>query len=135
MKLFHYFIYFFTLVQLAFSADATTTTATTTTATSTSVTLVWATGTNSLGITTVTQLVFTQTFMKTYTTAIVTWSSGEIGLGSLSGTVGQIRSYTMTTISQAGGDSLIRGGSGIMNSNGLWISLFVALTLVFTICM
>lgn len=75
------------------------------TTTSATTTLVWATGTNSAGVTTVTESAYTQTFSSVYTSA-ATVPSGSIGLGSLSGTVGNVKSYSVTTVS--GGSSVSR---------------------------
>lgn len=76
-----------------------------TTSTTTAQTTVWRTGTNSEGVTVTTQAIFTPSFMSTYgnddTESV---PAGTIGLGSLSGTVGNVRSYTRTTITaNAGG--------------------------------
>lgn len=82
------------------------------TSSSVSPTLVWVTGTDANGKLATTQSTYYQSFMSTYTTA-ETPSSGSIGLGSISGTVGEIRTYSMTTISQG------NGGLSKFNQNGL----------------
>lgn len=83
----------------------TTGTETTTAASSESPTLVWVTGTDSAGITRTTQSTFYQTFRPSYTET-ETYASGSIGMGTISGEVGSIRSYTETTISQGGAGAL-----------------------------
>lgn len=91
------------------AADADTNTETTgtetTTASSETPTLVWVTGTDSAGITRTTQSTFYQTFRPSYTET-ETYASGSIGVGTISGEVGSIRSYTETTISQGGAGAL-----------------------------
>lgn len=72
--------------------------------------------------------------MTTYTAAVVSWSSGSVGMGSLSGSVGAVREYSLTTISQGNGNSLVRVGSGFTNPAGLWISAAISFTLVLAIC-
>lgn len=67
--------------------------------TTTSKTLVWHTGTNLAGVLTTTQSPYTQTFTSLYSETAQP-SSGNIGLGSLSGKVGQIRTYERVTVSQ-----------------------------------
>ena len=62
-------------------------------------TMVWATGTNEAGVTTVTQSAYTQEFSSMYD-EVAEPSSGQIGLGSISGNVGDIRSYEHTTVTQ-----------------------------------
>ena len=81
------------------------------TSSSVSPTLVWVTGTDANGKLATTQSIYYQSFMSTYTTA-ETPSSGSIGLGSISG-MGEIRTYSMTTISQG------NGGLSKFNQNGL----------------
>ncbi|KAK6461316.1 hypothetical protein DFJ63DRAFT_315118 [Scheffersomyces coipomensis] len=50
------------------------------------------------------QSLYSQVFMATYTSAITTGvQSGDAGLGSIVGSVGEIRTYDQTTISNAGG--------------------------------
>lgn len=66
---------------------------------SVSKTVVWATGTDSQGNLATTKSYYTQTFSIYYSSATGTVSSGSVGLGSLSGKVGQIREYTSSTIS------------------------------------
>lgn len=62
-------------------------------------TTVWRTGTNSEGSTVTTQAIFTPSFMSVYNSEDAeTVPAGSVGLGSLTGEVGKIRSYTRTTI-------------------------------------
>lgn len=65
-------------------------------------TLVWVTGTDSNGVTQTTESAYTQTFTSFYT-AVELPSSGAISLGTISGSVGAIRTYTMTTINEGNG--------------------------------
>ena len=86
------FIFFILALITAIAAKSSSTT--------TAETTVWRTGTNSEGVTVTTQAIFTPSFRSTYgdsdTTSML---AGTIGMGSLSGTVGQVRSYSHTTIS------------------------------------
>ncbi|KAG2730849.1 hypothetical protein G9P44_005998 [Scheffersomyces stipitis] len=92
------FFYVLFLASIALAADDTTTTTTTSSA---SKTLVWVTGTNSLGLLTTTQSAYTQTFASVFVAA-VSPMSGSIGLGSLDASgVGDIRSYETITVSAA----------------------------------
>lgn len=85
------------------------------TTTSVSKTLVWATGTDADGNLATTQSPYTQTFTSFFS-ELESPSSGNIGLGSLSGKVGQIRSYEHTTISQE------NGGISFKSSNSFYLS-------------
>lgn len=86
-------------------------------------TTVWVTLTSKGKLTTAPSA-FKQTFTITHTSATADIKSGGIGLGSISGEVGGIRSYEQTTIKSNGGghananygDSLYSGliGGGIM---------------------
>lgn len=91
-------------------ADNTATTTTLTSLSSLSETTVWVTVTTNGGLATV-KTVFTQLFMTTFTTETATPSSGELGLGSLSGSVGGVRSYEQTTITNGANQNLIYGGA------------------------
>ncbi|CAG89679.1 DEHA2F21538p [Debaryomyces hansenii CBS767] len=86
------FIFFILALITAIAAKSSSTT--------TAETTVWRTGTNSEGVTVTTQAIFTPSFRSTYgdsdTTSML---AGTIGMGSLSGTVGKVRSYSHTTIS------------------------------------
>ncbi|KAI5961895.1 uncharacterized protein KGF55_003866 [Candida pseudojiufengensis] len=65
-------------------------------------TIVWITTTISGQLTTVSVL-YTQSFMSTYSEAQTEGiSSGNVGLGSISGSIGSHRSYDQTTISSKG---------------------------------
>lgn len=62
-------------------------------------TTIWRTGTNSDGITVTTQDIFTPTFISIYGTGDAeSVPAGTIGIGSINGEVGKIRSYTKMTI-------------------------------------
>lgn len=80
------------LFMLALGADTTTATATTT--------LIWVTGTDEDGVTRTTQSPYFQSFATLYTGSFEV-SSGSIGLGSISGSVGEIRLYEKKTVSEA----------------------------------
>lgn len=86
------FIFFILALITAIAAKSSSTT--------TAQTTVWRTGTNSEGVTVTTQAIFTPSFRSTYgnsdTTSVL---AGTVGMGSLSGTVGKVRSYSHTTIS------------------------------------
>ncbi|KAI3406994.2 CTM1 [Candida oxycetoniae] len=64
-------------------------------------TIVWITTTIN-GLSTVMSVLYTQTFMSTYTDAAESVPSGTIGLGSISGTVGGPRVYDQTTVTNGG---------------------------------
>jgi len=68
----------------------------TTTTISHSPTLIWVTGTNSEGVTKTTESIYTQKFSSFYSTVAVP-PSGSIGLGTISGTVGTVRTYPIVT--------------------------------------
>lgn len=72
-------------------------------------TTVWVTITTNGALATV-KTIWTQGFMSTYTTATALPSSGDIGMGSLSGSVGGIRSYSQTTISNEGNRNVVYRG-------------------------
>ncbi|WEJ94071.1 killer toxin resistant protein [Yamadazyma tenuis] len=72
-------------------------------ATTTTNTLVWATGTISGKLTTY-QSIYRQKFTSMYE-EVSSPVSGSMGLGSLSGQVGQIRTYDQTTITATNGAS------------------------------
>ncbi|KAK6204989.1 uncharacterized protein RJT21DRAFT_12354 [Scheffersomyces amazonensis] len=93
-------------LSLWFVQAAETTSSSSSTTTTQSPTLVWATGTNSLGVTVTTQSQYTQQFYTLYST-VAPVLSGSIGLGSDSDTqsVGDIRTYAQITISNAAGGS------------------------------
>lgn len=81
-------------------------------------TLVWATGTDSNGVLQTTQSEYTQTFTLFFDD-VVTPESGAIGLGSISGQVGEIRTYDRQTISRQNGAESIKRNNLFMNLSGL----------------
>lgn len=95
--------------------------------TTTEQTTVRRTGTNSDGVTVTTQAIFSPSFGPTYgssdTTSVL---GGTIGMGSLSGTVGKIRSYRQTTIS-SGAFSFKTTLSASDRGMGLQSSLLIGL--------
>lgn len=95
-----------TSAETTSSSSSSSSSSSTTTKTSQTNTSVWVTGTDSNGVTKTTQSIYYQTFKSAYTEAQETASSGSVGLGSLSGSVGHIRTYDRTTISLAGGAAL-----------------------------
>ncbi|KAM9893456.1 hypothetical protein OXX79_009331 [Metschnikowia pulcherrima] len=66
-------------------------------------TLVWVTGTDQNGVTQTTQSAYTQTFTSFYV-SVVSPSSGNVGVGSITGTVGAVRTYTQSTVNGAMGN-------------------------------
>ncbi|KAI5948891.1 hypothetical protein KGF57_005084 [Candida theae] len=120
---------------IAFTAAETTSSSsssatTTTTTSSQSKTSVWVTGTDANGITRTTQSVYYQSFKSAYTEAIETPSSGSAGLGSLSGSVGHLRTYDMTTISSGGAAAAVDDvavGRTFMTFNSLFALLCLIL--------
>ena len=94
------------MLTLIVAADKTTTKASSTT--------VWIT-TTVKGEKTTMQTAYEQSFMKTYSTADDgDVKSGGIGLGSLSGNVGDMRSYEHTTVGQT------NGAVGIFKSENIY---------------
>lgn len=72
-----------------------------TTATTTSATYVWITTTVGGQLATI-SVPYSQSFMSTYSTANSdAVESGSVGLGSISGSLGGIRSYSQTTITNS----------------------------------
>lgn len=95
--------------------DTTTDTTATTTLSSLSKsdTTVWVTITTN-GVLATVKTIYSQSFMSTFTTVTASASSGEIGLGSLSGSVGDVRTYSETTVTNAGArnnDAVMYGGA------------------------
>lgn len=74
-----------------------TTTSSTTASSSESPTLVWVTGTDASGRLATTQSAYTQQFSQLYS-SIASPSSGSIGLGTIQGTVGVVRTYETMTV-------------------------------------
>lgn len=79
---------------------------TSTTTTKVSTTLVWVTGTDSAGHTRTTQSAYTQTFSDFYG-LLASPSIGSIGIGSLSGSVGEIRTYSTYEVTHSNGATLL----------------------------
>lgn len=126
MKIFSFFLSFFAFTVMVLGAKTTSSsssssTSSTSSKSTTSQTTVWHTVT-SAGKVYTTKSIFSQTFMST-PSVVSSVSSGKIGLGSLSGTVGGHRSYEQTTISRndgnfgkyAGGSALSIGVFMILN--------------------
>ncbi|CAH2353213.1 predicted GPI-anchored protein 1 [[Candida] railenensis] len=75
----------------------------TTTAKTTSATTVWITITTNGALATV-KSTYHQSFVETYTSATSSAAAGTIGMGSISGSVGGVRTYAHTTVSGGAGD-------------------------------
>lgn len=75
----------------------------TTTAKSTSATIVWVTVTTNGALATV-KSTYLQSFVETYTAATASASAGTVGMGSISGSVGGVRTYEHTTITGGAGN-------------------------------
>jgi len=75
--------------------------------TSTTATLVWVTGTNSLGVTVTTESRFTQSFSSFYID-VASPSLGSVGVPSLSAKVGEIRSYSMLEVTATNAAGLLK---------------------------
>lgn len=89
---------------------ATNTQTTTTLSLSQSDTTVWVTITTNGALATV-KSIWSQNFMSTFTTDTATPSSGNVGMGTISGSVGGVRSYDQTTISNGANKNLMYGGA------------------------
>lgn len=86
----------------------------------TTTTLVWITTTVSGKLATI-ETAYKQEFKSTYTSAETTdVKSGEVGLGTLSGNVGEVRSYERTTIS---------ANEGILNAGSTSVLMGMAVVL------
>ncbi|KAI5969653.1 hypothetical protein CANMA_001316 [Candida margitis] len=103
-------------------SESASTTSTTASQTKTSV---WVTGTDASGITRTTQSVYYQSFKSAYTEAEETYTSGSVGLGTISGSVGNIRHYDRTTISEAGAVGV--AGRNFIALNGLFTFIYLLL--------
>ncbi|OBA19440.1 hypothetical protein METBIDRAFT_214055 [Metschnikowia bicuspidata var. bicuspidata NRRL YB-4993] len=102
-----HFLHIFTLIFASLvAATSSSSSSYTTSTTAATTTLVWVTGTNSNGVTVTTQSAYTQQFTSFYTSVALP-SSGSIGIGTESGTVGVIRTYSYTTIN--GADGMVAG--------------------------
>jgi len=127
-----FFLLAFSTAKTTSSSSSSSTIATTTTKSSQSNTSVWVTGTDASGITRTTQSIYYQSFKSAYTEAEETYSSASIGLGSISGVVGHIRTYDRTTISLAGaagaaGDDGFAVGRSFIALNGLFSLIYILL--------
>lgn len=92
MRFFKYLFGFISMLTLILAADKTTKKSSTT---------VWVT-TTIKGEKTTMQTIYEQSFKSTYATADEgDVKSGQIGLGSISGNVGDVRSYEHTTVGQS----------------------------------
>lgn len=86
--------------------------ATTTTTLSAKPTTVWVTITTN-GVVATVKSYWTQSFMSTFTATTSEVQAGSIGMGSLSGSAGSIRSYSQTTISNEGQALVYSGAFGM----------------------
>ncbi|SGZ57473.1 CIC11C00000005313 [Sungouiella intermedia] len=86
-------------------ADGTTSSSSSSTSTLSSLsksdTTVWVTITTNGALATV-KTIYTQSFMSTYITEVDAPSSGNVGMGSISGNVGSLKEYSKTTITNGG---------------------------------
>ncbi|CAK7893245.1 predicted GPI-anchored protein 1 [[Candida] anglica] len=96
---------------------ATTTSSVSASTTSVEPTMVWVTGTDSLGILRTTQATYSQLFQSLWTST-TTVPAGSVGMGSISGTVGKVRTYSKTTESANGGLPLSPPGTGWLPAKG-----------------
>lgn len=126
---------FFLFCSLVIAADETTSSSSSSsstgnvkTTTSISTTLVWVTGTDSAGNLVTTESPYYQSFIS-FWTEVASPSSGSIGLGSISGTVGGIREYSQTTISQGRGSSLTLG-NGIISKDGFALTKILTFSII-----
>lgn len=118
MKFYSVWLYFLSLLCVALAADAakrdedTTSSSqtTTTTLSSQSDTTIWVTITTNGALATI-QTVYSQSFMQVYSDATGSAPAGTIGLGSHSGDVGNIRTYSQTTIKNEGGRKGVYSGA------------------------
>ena len=123
-----YILVFLQVVMGATVSVSSSSTSTTSSKSSVEPTLVWVTGTTN-GKLSVTQSPYTQKFPKMFSTTADA-KSGGVGMGTLSGTVGDIRTYTKVTVSEGGARSLTPGltslhhQSGISGLTSLLLSMF-----------
>lgn len=97
-------MFFLRLLLVAVVAAAAATTTSTLASSSVSPTLIWVTGTDEQGVLQTTQSPYHQSF-AIHSLVAADVPSGAIGLGSLSGTVGHIRTYDQATVSVANAGS------------------------------
>lgn len=88
------------------------TTATTTSSPSVSPTSVYVTITTG-GVLATVLTVYLQLFMSTYSATVSDIQAGSVGMGSLTGSVGGVRLYSQTTISNEGAALGVAGGLGM----------------------
>lgn len=98
----HFFHLILMLCAALVAADDSSDASSSSDSSSVSPTLVWVTGTNSLGVLQTSQSAYSQKF-TTFYDQVASVPSGGLGLGSISGTVGHIREYSQTTINGAEG--------------------------------
>lgn len=99
MRFFHSLLALFSVISLAFGLAKQDDGGATTT--SKVVTTVWVTLTSNGKLTTASSL-YSQTFTIYHTTATADAASGSMGLGSIQGSVGGVRTYDQTTITSNG---------------------------------
>lgn len=131
--LFFHFIAWLVATFGMVSAATTSSSSSTSTTSTVKPTSVWVTGTDANGVLKTTQSRFEQTqfVVETSTTAV---PSGAIGLGSVSGTVGQVRSYEQVTVS-AGGSFAYGAVPGGLRGSMPWVTVGTALVFVFGVAM
>lgn len=95
-------------------------------ASTTLVTLIWVTITRSDGALATVETPYSQSF-ATFYSEVATVPSGSIGIGSISGTVGEIRTYLQTTINAAPKLGVLHNDSGFSGSRAVYFKAFVAL--------
>ncbi|KAM9913262.1 hypothetical protein OXX69_001771 [Metschnikowia pulcherrima] len=110
-------VYFYVLFSLGFAATTTTSSSSSSASSSSSVepTTVWVTITTGGALATV-QSIWVQSFMSTYSDATSSATSGSMGMGSLSGSVGGVRTYTQSTVN---------GGSALYSNSMALLVLFL----------
>lgn len=120
MKLFSAALWVLSFLSAVFALDAerradstTSSSSLTKTLSSASYTTIWVTITTNGALATV-QTTYIQSFMTTFTDATLSVAAGSIGMGSLSGDTGDIRTYSHTTVTAGANHVAYSGAFGAM---------------------
>lgn len=129
-----FFLFMATLVSCAATTSSSGGDSTTSSLSSstTLVTLIWVTITRSDGGLATVQTTYSQSFSSLYS-VVPTVLSGAIGIGFLSGTVGDIRSYLETTVNAAGRLSPASVDIGLDGSKYVYVNVFMAVVAVMSV--
>ncbi|PVH16338.1 uncharacterized protein CXQ87_004212 [Candidozyma duobushaemuli] len=125
-----FLIWFLALFSAVFAADSSSSSSSSSTSSSStqSPTMIWVTGTDADGKLATTESPFSQSqFVENTSTTSV--SSGSVGMGSISGEVGKVTTYSQVTIT-AGGSFAYGSLPGPLRSNMPWKTVIAVGTFV-----